>query len=151
MNKNIFLSSMLCGLCFASFAASVNAKSDTDYNAQKYQQVCKGKSQGTPVTFAYRAVIWNGTCETQFFPSSKNASIRGDEPELYSTCSNGDNKATTANINGSEMKGKCALGYMPPRPSQSQMQMQQSQPQMQSQPEMRTQPQMQSQPEMQPQ
>lgn len=152
MNKNIVLSSILCGLCLAPFAASANDKVEKVYDAQRYQKVCKGKSQGAPVSFAYRGIIWNGTCEPQFFPSAKNSSITGNEAELSSTCS-GDTGATTATINGTEMKGKCALGFMPPRPSaQSQMQMQQSQPQMQqSQPQMQTQPQMQSQPEMQPQ
>ncbi len=94
---------------------------------------------------AYRGIIWNGTCEPQFFPSVKNSSIAGDEPELTSACS-GDTGATTVNINGTEVKGKCTLGFMAPRPSsQPQMQMQHAQP------EMQTQPQMQPKPEMQPQ
>ena len=143
MNKNIFLSTVLCGLCFAPFAASANDKVETIYNTQKYQQVCKGKSQGAQVSFAHRGIIWNGTCEQQFFASSKNASIKGDEAELMSTCS-GNSGATTATINGTEVKGKCALGFMPPRPQgQSQMQSQPMQPQMQSQP---MQPPMQNQP-----
>lgn len=135
MNKNIFLSTVLCGLCFAPFAASANDKVETTYNAQKYQQVCKGKTQGAQVSFAHRGIIWNGTCEPQFFASSKNASIKGDEAELMSTCS-GNSSATTATINGTEVKGKCALGFMPPRPQgQSQMHSQPIQPQM-SQPQM---------------
>ena len=165
MNKNIFLSSILCGLCLTPFAASANDKVEKVYDTQRYQKVCKGKSQGAQVSFAYRGIIWNGTCEPQFFPSVKNSSIAGDEPELTSACS-GDTGATTVNINGTEVKGKCTLGFMAPRPSQSQMQMQQSQPQMQPQnqmqpqhqmhmqqpqPEMQTQPQMQPKPEMQPQ
>lgn len=154
MNKNIFLSSILCGLCLAPFAASANDKVEKVYDSQRYQKVCKGKSQGVQVSFAYRGIIWNGTCEPQFFPSAKNSSIAGDEPELTSACS-GDTGATTVNINGTEVKGKCSLGFMAPRPSsQPQMQMQQSQPQMHmqhAQPKMQTQPQMQPQPEMQPQ
>ncbi len=139
MNKNIFLSTVLCGLCFAPFAASANDKVDTTYNAQKYQQVCKGKTQGAQVSFAHRGIIWNGTCEPQFFASSKNASIKGDEAELMSTCS-GNSSATSATINGTEVKGKCALGFVPPRPQgQSQMQNQPMQPQM-SQPQMQNQP-----------
>ncbi|CAB1212455.1 hypothetical protein [Acinetobacter bouvetii] len=128
MNKKIFLSSILCGLCFASFAASANDKVEKVYDAQRYQKVCKGKSQGAQVSFAYRGIIWNGTCEPQFFPSAKNSSITGDEPELTNAC-NGNTGATTATINGSEVKGKCALGFVPPRP-----QMQQTQPQMQTAP-----------------
>jgi hypothetical protein len=51
-----------------------------------------------------------------------------------STCS-GNSGATTATINGAEVKGKCALGFMPPRPQgQSQMQSQPMQPHMQNQP-----------------
>ena len=136
MNKNIFLATALCGLCFAPFAASANDKVEKVYNAQKYQQVCKGKSEGAPVSFAYRGIIWNGTCQQQFFPSS-SANIRGDEPELYTSCSSSG--ATTATINGTQVKGKCALGFTAPRPSQ--MQPMQNQPQMQ--PEMHNQPGMQ--------
>ena len=150
MNKNFLLSSILCGLCLTPFAASANDKVEKVYNAQKYQQVCKGKTQGAQVSFAYRGIIWNGTCEPQFFPSSKNASITGDEAELSTACS-GDTSATTASINGTEVKGKCALGFMPPRPSsQSSMQSpsMQSQPSMQS-PSMQSQPPMQSPAEMQ--
>lgn len=149
MNKNFLLSSILCGVCLAPFAASANDKVEKVYDAQRYQKVCKGKTQGAQVSFAYRGIIWNGTCEPQFFPSSKNASITGDEAELSTACS-GDTSATTASINGTEVKGKCALGFMPPRPSsQSSMQSQpmQSQP-MQSQPAMQS-PSMQSQPSMQ--
>ena len=90
------------------------------YNAQKYQQVCKGKSEGAPVSFAYRGIIWNGTCQQQFFPSS-STNIKGDEPELYTSCSSGGK--TSATINGTQVNGKCALGFTPPRP-QSQMQTQ---------------------------
>ncbi|MGE8562153.1 MAG: hypothetical protein ACN6NJ_14630 [Acinetobacter sp.] len=155
MNKNVLLSSILCGLCVAPFAASANDKVEKVYNAQKYQQVCKGKTQGAQVSFAYRGVIWNGTCEPQFFPSAKNASVHGDEAELMNACS-GDMNAKMATINGTEMKGKCALGFMAPRPTsqppmQSQPQMQspmQSQPDMQRQ--MHSQPEMQTQPQMQP-
>ena len=115
MNKNILLSTVLCGLCLSPLAASANDKVEKVYDAQRYQQVCKGKSQGAQVSFAYRGIIWNGTCEPQFFSSSKNANLHGEEAELLSTCS-ADAKATTATINGQEIKGKCALGFTPPRP-----------------------------------
>ncbi len=138
MNKNFLLSSILCGLCLAPFAASANDKVEKVYDAQRYQKVCKGKTQGAQVSFAYRGIIWNGTCEPQFFPSSKNASITGDEAELTTACSE-DMNAKMATVNGTEMKGKCTLGFMAPRPT--------SQPPMQSEPQM--QPQMQSPPPMQ--
>ena len=115
MHKNVILSSILCGLCLAPFAASANDKVETVYNAQKYQQVCKGKSQGAPVSFAYRGIIWNGTCEPQFFPSSKKVMLKGDEAELNSIC-HSDTNATSMNIEGHEIKGKCALGFTAPRP-----------------------------------
>lgn len=140
MNKNFLLSSILCSLCLAPFAASANDKVEKVYDAQRYQKVCKGKSQGAPVSFAYRGIIWNGTCEPQFFPSGKNASVNGDEAELMNACS-GDMNAKMATVNGTEMKGKCALGFMAPRPT--------SQPPMQSEPQMQSP--MQSEPQMQPQ
>lgn len=115
MNKNILLSTVLCGLCLAPLAASANDKVDKVYDVQRYQQVCKGKSQGAQVSFAYRGIIWNGTCEPQFFTSSKNVSIHGEETELYTACS-ADSHATMATINGQEVKGKCALGFTAPRP-----------------------------------
>lgn len=114
MNKNILFSSILCGLFFSPFV-SANDKVEKVYDSQRYQQVCKGKSQGTAVSFAYRGIIWNGTCETQFFPSSKNANIHGDETELASICQ-GDPKSMSINIEGKEIKGKCALGFMAPKP-----------------------------------
>ena len=49
------------------------------------------------------------------FPSSKNANIHGDEAELASICQ-GDSKATSINIEGKEIKGKCALGFVAPKP-----------------------------------
>ena len=86
MNKNIFLSTVLCGLCFAPFAASANDKVETIYNAQKYQQVCKGKSQGAQVSFAYRGIIWNGTCEPQFFPSANSITSPPPCVSLFVSC-----------------------------------------------------------------
>ena len=77
---------MLCGLFFSPFAVQANDKVETVYNAQKFQQVCKGKTQGAPVSFAYRGIIWNGTCEPQFFSSSKAIQLQGNEPELYRSC-----------------------------------------------------------------
>lgn len=136
MNKNFLLSSILCSLCLVPFATSANDKVEKVYDAQRYQKVCKGKTQGAQVSFAYRGIIWNGTCEPQFFPSTKNASVNGDEVELMNACS-GDMNAKMATVNGTEMKGKCALGFMAPRPT--------SQPPMQSQPQMQSPPPMQHQ------
>ena len=51
MNKKILFSSILCGLFFSPFV-SANDKVEKVYDSQRYQQVCKGKSQGTAVSFA---------------------------------------------------------------------------------------------------
>ena len=115
MNKNILLSTILCSLCLTPFAVSANDKVETTYNAQTYQRVCKGKMQGAPVDFAYRGIIWNGTCEPLFFPTSKSTSIQGDADELYAACSTNSNARTTV-VNGREIRGKCALGFTAIRP-----------------------------------
>lgn len=114
MNKNILLSAVLCGFCLAPFATvQANDKVETTYNAQKYMQLCKGKSQGTWVSFAYRGIIWNGTCEPQFF--STNKAVKGNESELMTACQT-DMTTKSVMINGMEVKGKCALGFTAPYP-----------------------------------
>ena len=113
MNKNILLSAVLCGLCFAPIATQANDKVETTYNAQKYMQVCKGKTQGAPVSFAYRGIIWNGTCEPQFFSTHK--AVKGNESELMTACQT-DMATKSVMINGMEVKGKCALGFTAPYP-----------------------------------
>lgn len=113
MKNKILLSAFLCsmGLSTVGFA---NDKVESTYNAKQYQQVCKGKSEGAEVSFAYRGIIWNGTCQTQFFPTITKG-FKGDEAELRSVCAS-DAAAKTASIGGQEYKGKCALGYAPPMP-----------------------------------
>lgn len=115
MNKNVLLTSLCLGLSFATLPAFANDKVQSTYDANRYMQVCKGKSQGAAVSFAYRGIIWNGTCEPQFFPSSKSAAINGNEAELNSICKSNPNQ-TSINIQGKEMRGKCALGFTPPGP-----------------------------------
>lgn len=115
MNKNIMLSSVLCGLCLAPFAVQANDKVQTIYDAQRYQQVCKSKSQGAQVSFAHRGIIWNGTCEPQFFSSTKNGYMQGNEREFYRACAN-NNGATRITVDGREIRGKCSLGFTPPQP-----------------------------------
>ena len=114
MNKTLFLSAICCAATLGSAPVFANDKVQSTYDSNRYMQVCKGKSQGAPVSFAYRGIIWNGTCEPQFFPNSKTG-ITGTETELYSACQ-GASGATTATINGREVRGKCALGYSAPRP-----------------------------------
>ena len=105
---------MIIGASSLSPLAFANDKVEKVYDAQLYQKICKGKSAGDAVTFAHRGIIWNGTCEQQFFPSSKS-SLVGNETEIYNSCQ-GSIGATTVTINGQEVKGKCALGFTPPRP-----------------------------------
>ena len=114
MYKNMLLSALLYGLCLTSFTASANDKVQSTYDAQKYQQVCKSKSEGDPVSFAHRGIIWNGTCQAQFFSTSK-AKLTGTEAELHSVCRS-DEKAKSITVEGKEIKGKCALGFAPPSP-----------------------------------
>ncbi|ENX43111.1 MULTISPECIES: hypothetical protein [unclassified Acinetobacter] len=62
MNTKLLFSSLICGLCF-SVAAHADTKATQDQQTKKYQQVCKGKKQGDPVSFAYKGVVFNGSCE----------------------------------------------------------------------------------------
>ena len=112
MNTKLLFSCLICGLFLSP---ATQAKTNSDVQTHKYQQVCKGKMQGDQVSFAYRGIIWNGTCEPQFFPSSKKVMLKGDEAELNSIC-HSDTNATSMNIEGHEIKGKCALGFTAPRP-----------------------------------
>lgn len=112
--KSQLLYAMIIGASSLSSLAFANDKVEKIYDAQLYQKVCKGKSVGDTVSFAHRGIIWNGTCEQQFFSSNK-ATISGNETEIYNTCQ-GSTGATTATINGQEVKGKCALGFTPPHP-----------------------------------
>lgn len=113
MDKKILFSVMMCALPLTSITHA-NDKVEKVYHADLYQKVCKGKSSGDAVTFAHRGIIWNGTCEPQFFAHSKTA-LMGNEAEIYTTCQNSSG-TTIATVNGQELKGKCALGFTPPRP-----------------------------------
>ncbi|QIC64367.1 hypothetical protein [Acinetobacter schindleri] len=113
MDKKILFSIMLGALSVTGMATA-NDKVAKVYNPDLYQKVCKGKSAGDAVTFAHRGIIWNGTCEPQFFSNSKTA-LMGDEAEIYSACQDASGNTTTT-VNGREISGKCALGFTPPRP-----------------------------------
>jgi hypothetical protein len=114
MNKHLVLSSVCLGFALTAPAAFANDKVASTYDANRYMQVCKGKSQGDHVSFAYRGIIWNGTCQPQFFASNKGT-LMGDEAEIYRTCK-GASGMHSAMINGKEVKGKCALGFTAPQP-----------------------------------
>lgn len=120
MKTKIIFSSLLCLLGSIGINSYAQAKDSSPQShssqntAQKYQQVCKGKTQGADVSFAYKGVIWNGHCQSQFFPTRVSA-VKGDEKELNSICVT-DPKATSIQIEGKTVKGKCALGFSPPQP-----------------------------------
>ena len=116
MNTQVLVTTFLCamGLSTLSFA---NDKVESTYNAKQYQQVCKGKSEGAEVSFAYRGIIWNGTCQPQFFPNNPKG-LKGDEAELRTTCAS-DAATKSVSLAGKEYKGKCTLGYAPPVPKAS--------------------------------
>ncbi len=118
MKKNLLLSSVFACLCLSAFGTQANDKVESTYNAQKYQQVCKGKSEGAAVSFAAHGIIWNGNCKTQFFPTGKNANkiAPANLAELSSICSSNPNQ-TSIDIEGKQYNGKCALGFAAPAPA----------------------------------
>lgn len=80
------------------------------YNPAKLQQVCRGKSQGAPVSLAMNGVIFNGTCEYRYIPNSR--SVRNIDPmEVDQACSGQANGSVTATIDGKQVAGKCALAF----------------------------------------
>ncbi|EZQ06722.1 MULTISPECIES: hypothetical protein [unclassified Acinetobacter] len=118
MKVQLFTMSMLCCLGLSVSSMSIaNDKVDNAYNAKQFQSVCKGKSEGDAVSFPYKGIIWNGTCQTQFFPT-QSKDLKGNEEQLNSACKS-DAASVSVNIEGQEYKGKCALGYAPPMPKAS--------------------------------
>lgn len=113
MKVKILSQVIFCCLCLSS-VAHANDKVNSTYQPALYLKVCKGKTQGDAVSFPYKGIIWNGTCEQTFFPS-KTKGITGDEPELVTACA-ADSSIQSITINGTELKGKCALGFSPPAP-----------------------------------
>lgn len=114
--KNKIITSLVCTCLGLGISAVAQATPHNSwYNPSTTVQKCKGKTEGTPITYAANGVIWNGTCQTQFVPS-KPSQLKGDEPELNSICSN-DSAAKSVTIAGQTYKGKCAVAFAPPRPS----------------------------------
>lgn len=113
MKVQYLIKSLLCAAC-VSGSAYANDKVESSYVPATYQKVCKGKTQGETISFPHKGIIWNGTCEPQFFPT-KSKGITGNEPELSTACV-ADSNTKSITVNGSEIKGKCALGFTPPSP-----------------------------------
>lgn len=115
MKTQVLLTTMMCTLFFSGFSQA-NDKVESTYDAKKYQQVCQGKSEGAEVSFAYKGIIWNGTCQPQFMPTNAKG-LTGNEAQLNSICRS-DAATKSINIEGKDYKGKCSLGYAPPMPKQ---------------------------------
>ncbi len=114
MNRKILIS-CLCSAAFLSNTGYANDKVESTYVPATYQKVCQGKAQGDAVSFAYKGIIWNGNCESQFFPATSKG-LTGNEPELATACAK-DNTIKYAMINRTVVKGKCALSYVAPTPA----------------------------------
>lgn len=114
MKNKILLLCTGLGLGIANMA---HAAPPAWYNPTTIVQKCKGKADGTPISYAAHGVLWNGTCQTQFVPA-KAMTLQGDEPELNSIC-HSDPTANSVTINGQTYRGKCAVAFAPPRPQAS--------------------------------
>ena len=57
--NNLMKALSVSALCMSAFGV-VHA---ADAHEKKQISVCKSKSEGTPVTYAYKGVIYNGTCQ----------------------------------------------------------------------------------------
>jgi hypothetical protein len=86
------------------------------YNATKLQQVCRGKSQGAPVSMAMNGVIFNGTCEYRYIPNSRNVGSM-DPMEADQACNGQANASVTTTVNGRQVAGKCGLAFKNISPS----------------------------------
>lgn len=113
MKTQILFATLICSFCLSSVSLA-NDKVETTYDAKKYQQVCQGKTEGAEVSFAYKGIIWNGTCQSQFIPSNSKG-LTGNETQLNSTCQS-DAAIKSINIEGKDYKGKCSLAFSAPTP-----------------------------------
>lgn len=112
--KNKIVISAFLGVLGLAVLTPAYAVDNNIYNAQKFQQVCKGKSAGSTVSFSYQGVTWNGSCQTQFFPSKKNVKIN-NQTALIEACAS-DRAIKSIDIDGQAEAGRCALGFSPPAP-----------------------------------
>ena len=60
MNTKLLFSCLICGLFLSP---ATQAKTNSDVQTHKYQQVCKGKKSGDMISFAHKGVIFNGVCQ----------------------------------------------------------------------------------------
>lgn len=107
------IAALFSSLAFCSIAMA-QSNSPQANDVKKYQAVCKGQSAGSPVSFAHKGVLWNGSCESQFFPTSKQAVTIDDAQRIAICAENPD--AKSAQVNDQELKGKCVMAYLAPQP-----------------------------------
>lgn len=115
MKTNSFLCTVL--LCStALFSFSVQAKpgpTGETYtaSAKTFQQACRGKSAGSPVSLALNGVIFNGSCQVILVPNNASAARTVEDSLLTQACTGKPNQSVTATLNGQEVKGKCVLSF----------------------------------------
>ncbi|WP_156935720.1 hypothetical protein [Alkanindiges illinoisensis] len=106
---------VLVGIAMLGSVAMSNAQAAPmgeafQYNPAKLQQVCRGKSQGAPVSLAMNGVVFNGTCEYRYIPNSRN--VRNIDPmEADQACSGQASSSVNATVDGKQVAGKCALAF----------------------------------------
>lgn len=117
MNTPSFLPAlMLCTSAFL-FSVPVQAKPTTSgetytYNASHFQQVCKGKSEGSPVSMALNGVIFNGTCQLMLVPANKRIASNIEDAVLTQACvGKKTNESISTTLNDQEIKGRCNLSF----------------------------------------
>ena len=115
MSIKIFFAILFSSITLSAVANTQSHTAQAN-DIQKYQAVCKAKTSGTEVSFAHKGVIWNGQCQSQFFPANKQASIP-DAAQRRAICAE-SSELKSAQIDGQEVKGKCVMAYIPPQPIQ---------------------------------
>lgn len=117
MNTAKYLTACAFALTTLMSVPSYAQSTDSQYRSdlKKYQQVCKGKRTGDEVSFAYKTVIWNGTCEPLFTINDQNLNFAKTESNAYQHCMVNPN-VKSITLNGKSLKGQCVLTYTPPMP-----------------------------------
>jgi hypothetical protein len=119
-NTSFLCAALLCSASFLGFtahAATTSSGENYTYNAQKFQNVCKGKSVGAPVSIVMGRAIFNGTCELQFV--ANRYTVNGlDSATLAQACQGKQpHDVTSVSMNNRDMKGKCVLAFNSIEPS----------------------------------
>lgn len=113
-NTSLLCAALLCSS--ALFSPLANAAPTTSgetytYSAKKFQQVCRGKSVGTPASMALNGVIFNGTCQVMLSPTSRSAWDRITDSTLAQACEGKNNETISTTLNDQAVNGKCVLSF----------------------------------------